>query len=44
VGNLEGRKQHGRPGDRRDDNIKMDSKKTGCKGINCIKLAPGTIK
>ena len=33
--NLEGSKQHGRPRDREDDNIKMDSKKTGCEGANC---------
>jgi hypothetical protein len=44
VGNLEGRKQHGRPKDRYDNNIKTDSKKTRFVGVNCIKFAQGRIK
>ena len=39
VGNSEGKKPHGRPSRRWEDNIKMDLKEVGCGSIDCIVLA-----
>jgi hypothetical protein len=38
VENPEGRRPLGRPNCRWEDNIKMDLKKEGCGGIDCIAL------
>jgi hypothetical protein len=39
VGKTEGKSQPGRPGRRWEDNLKMDLKEVGCKGMDWIELA-----
>ena len=41
VGKPEGKRPHGRPRRRWEDNIKMDVKEVGWGGIDCIDLAQG---
>jgi hypothetical protein len=39
VANPEGKRPHGSPRHRWEDNIKMDLAETGCDGVKCIHLA-----
>jgi hypothetical protein len=39
VGKPEGRRPHGRPRRRWEDNIKMDLRKVGCGGVDWIDVA-----
>ena len=39
VGKPEGKKPHGRPRRRREDNIKMDLQEVGCDGMDWVELA-----
>ena len=38
MGKLEGKRPHGRPRRRWDDNIKMDLQEVGCGGVDWIEL------
>jgi len=39
VGKCEGKRPSGRPGHRREDNIKMDLQEVGCSGRDWVDLA-----
>ena len=39
MGNPEGKRPHGRPRRRWEDNIKMDLQEVGCEGMDWIELA-----
>ena len=39
VGKPEGKRPLGRPRRRRENDIKMDLKEVGCRGMDCIELA-----
>jgi hypothetical protein len=44
VGKPEGKRPLGRPRHRWEDNIKMDLRKVGCAGMDCIKLAQDRVR
>jgi hypothetical protein len=41
VGNPKGKRPHGRPGRRWEDNIRMDLREIGWEGVDWMRLAQG---